>query len=181
MNTKNNKKRRESRNKIESAFLELIKTKELDKITVTEICKKSGLNRTTFYSNYTDIYNLADCVCRSLEVNFEDMYRDEIELAHNSNNYLKLFRHIKQNQDIYKIYFKLGYEKAYEIPRYSDLVYDTKLAKEHFDNAFIEYHCEFFRAGLTAIIKMWLYNGCKETPENLVQIIVDEYKGRIPT
>lgn len=179
MNTKNNKKRRESRQKIESAFLELIKVKELDKISVTEICKKSGLNRTTFYSNYVDIYNLADCVCKSLEDNFTEMYRNDIEQMNNSNNYLKLFNHIKQNQDIYKIYFKLGYDKHYEITKYgTNLIYDTRLAKEHFDNKFIEYHCEFFRAGLTAIIKMWLYGDCKETPEEIMQIINDEYQGR---
>ena len=55
MNTKNNRRRRESVKQIESAFIELLQTKELNEITVCEICKQSKLNRSTFYDNYTDI------------------------------------------------------------------------------------------------------------------------------
>ena len=43
---------------------------------------------------------------------------------------------------------------------------------------FIEYHMEFFRAGITQIIKLWLKNGCKESPEDMVEIIKSEYRGR---
>ena len=35
----------------------------------------------------------------------------------------------------------------------------------HFDNRFIEYHGEFFRSGITAVIRMWPAGGCRETPE----------------
>lgn len=67
MNVKNNKRRRESREKIESVFYELIQTHELKEISVSEICKLANLNRTTFYANYIDIYDLADSVRQSLE------------------------------------------------------------------------------------------------------------------
>ena len=40
----------------------------------------------------------------------------------------------------------------------------------------ISYHIEFFMAGLNAIIKKWLYHGCKESPEEMNQILIDEYK-----
>ena len=36
---------------------------------------------------------------------------------------------------------------------------------------------EFFKSGLTAIIKMWLAGGCKEEPEEMNEIIISEYKG----
>jgi len=39
MNTKNNKRRRESVNKIEKAFIELLQNKELNEIKVSDICK----------------------------------------------------------------------------------------------------------------------------------------------
>ena len=91
----------------------------------------------------------------------------------NSNDYLKLFKHIKDNQIFYRTYFKLGYDNQYQI-----IAYDSELAKEHFGNKFIEYHMEFFRAGLTRIIKMWLENGCRESPEDMMEIIRTEYSGR---
>lgn len=55
MNTPNNKRKKESMERIEKVFIELLQTKALDKISVSDICKHAGLNRTTFYANYTDI------------------------------------------------------------------------------------------------------------------------------
>lgn len=101
------------------------------------------------------------------------MYLDDVERGINSNDYLRLFRHIAENQLLYKTYFKLGYDNDYEI-----LKYDTNLAKKHFDNRFVEYHCEFFKSGLNSILKMWLNGGCKETPEEMFEIVCAEYRGR---
>ena len=173
MNVKNNKRRRESREKIESVFYELIQTHELKEISVSEICKLANLNRTTFYANYIDIYDLADSVRQSLETAVQELYLDDVERGINSNDYLRLFRHIAENQLLYKTYFKLGYDNDYEI-----LKYDTNLAKKHLDNRFVEYHCEFFKSGLNSILKMWLNGGCKETPEEMFEIVCAEYRGR---
>lgn len=128
MNTPNNKRRRQSREKIQAIFMQLLQTKELSEISVSDICKQAGLNRTTFYSNYEDIYALADVVRESLEENLGVLYRDEVVNHYNSNDYLKLFRHIAENQMIYKTYFKLGYDNQYKI-----LAYDRELAQKHFE------------------------------------------------
>ena len=173
MNTPNNKRKRESMERIEKVFIQLLQGKELDEISVSDLCKRTGLNRTTFYANYTDIYGLADAIRDKLEIAVSALYNDEISQGYNSNDYLKLFRHIKENQIVYQTYFKLGYDNNYKIIRY-----DTALAREHFQNQFIEYHMEFFRAGITQIIKLWLKNGCRESPEDMVEIIKSEYRGR---
>jgi len=174
MNTPNNKRRRSSCEKIEKAFMELLQQKELSEITVSEICKMTGLNRSTFYANYVDIYDLADKLKKALEDNVAEMYSAEIEQHFNSNDYLRLFRHIYENRIFYQTYIKLGYAHDYKI-----FTYDTALAREHFGNRFIEYHCEFFRAGITKIIEMWLEGGCKESPEDMEEIIRSEYNGRV--
>lgn len=173
MNTKNNKRKRESRAKIESVFVELLQTKEFDQITVSDICTLAEVNRSTFYANYEDIYALADVVRASLEENIAVLYHEEIAQQVSSNNFLKLFRHIAENPLFYKTYFKLGYDNQYTI-----VGYDRQLAEEHFGDRFISYHMEFFRSGLTAILKMWLDGGCKETPEEIDEIIRSEYRGR---
>ena len=41
-----------------------------------------------------------------------------------------------------------------------------------------QYRMEFFKSGIISIIKMWLKNGCKETPEEMAEIIKSEYRGR---
>ncbi len=173
MNTPNNRRKKESRERIEKVFIELLQTKELDKISVSDICKKAELNRTTFYANYTDIYGLADTIRDRLENELFDLYKEEYARGINSNDYLKLFRHIRDNQLFYQTYFKLGYDNNYKIIRY-----DGELAGKYFPNGFVNYHMEFFKAGITQIIKMWLKGGCRESPEEMFEIIKSEYRGR---
>ena len=173
MNTKNNKRRRESVAKIEHVFVSLLQTKELSQITVSDICKKAGLNRTTFYANYLDIYDLADKIKEHLENEMKQLYQEEYENRFNSNDYLKLFRHIKDNPLFFKTYFKLGYDNNYKV-----VLYDYELAKKYFDDKHIEYHIEFFKNGLNAVLKKWLENDCAETPEEIAEIIQSEYQGR---
>ena len=52
MNTKNNRRRRASIERIEKVFIELLQTKELQEITVSDICKLCELNRSTFLCQF---------------------------------------------------------------------------------------------------------------------------------
>ncbi len=173
MNIKNNRRRRESIERIEKSFIELLQTKELSEITVSDICKMCELNRSTFYANYIDIYDLADKIKDKLESDVLSLYEEEITQKFNSNDYLKLFHHIRDNQLFYKTYFKLGYDEKHPIK-----LYDIEQAMKDFNNEHIAYHIEFFRSGFNAIVKMWLAGGCKETPEEMEKILRSEYQGR---
>ncbi len=167
MNVKNNKRRRESVEKIEKAFINMLITKEISEISVTDICKETGLNRSTFYTNFLDIYDLADKLKEKLESDFGSQFSTK-----ENQSALTMFRHIYENQLFYKTYFKLGYDKN------QIKIYDTFRAEKDFNGEYIDYHIEFFRNGLNAIIKLWLSGGCKETPEEMVKILESEYKGR---
>lgn len=173
MNTPNNRRRKESRERLEKVFVELLQSRDLSQISVSELCKRAGLNRTTFYANYTDIYGLADSIRDRLEESLAELYQEEIATGVNSNDYLKLFRHIQQNQILYRTYFKLGYDNNYKL-----MAYDAELAKKYFHDRFIGYHMEFFKSGLTRIVKLWLQGGCRETPEEMFEILKTEYQGR---
>lgn len=172
MNTKNNKRRRESQEKIEKAFMQLLQDRELKDVTVSDLCKMTELNRSTFYANYLDVYDLADKLRLKLEAEFGELFRHDPS-GQVTGGALKMFTHIRDNQIFYKTYFKLGYDEKLQV-----FVYDRERAKEDFGNEHIRYHIEFFRHGINAMIKMWLADGCKETPEEMAEIIRREYGGR---
>ena len=67
MNIPNNRRRKASRDRIETAFVRLLQDRELSQLSVTEICKAADVNRTTFYANYLDIYDLADAVQKAID------------------------------------------------------------------------------------------------------------------
>lgn len=45
---------------IKDAFIELRKNKPIEKITVKELAALASINKATFYSHYTDIYDLSE-------------------------------------------------------------------------------------------------------------------------
>ena len=175
MNTPNNKRRKASQEKIEKVFVQLIQTKELSNISVTDICKKTGLNRSTFYANYLDVEDLADKIAEKLEEDVAFLYQEERETKSSSNNFLKILNHINENQIFYKTYFKLKKDKNTIISQFG---YDTNLSKLLYDDKYIEYHIEFFMAGFNAIINKWLENNCKESPKEIENILKEEYKNK---
>ena len=47
---------------IYDAFFLILKEKELDKITVSDVIKKAGIVRSTFYNHYENIPDLVDAI-----------------------------------------------------------------------------------------------------------------------
>lgn len=168
MNIKNNKRKRASIEKIEKAFIAMLQSKELNQISVTDICKETGLNRSTFYANFIDIYDLADKLREKLESDFNAQFQTSRD-----KNALTMFRHIYENQLFYKTYFKLGYDEKHQA-----YIFDLDRAERDFGGKHINYHIEFFRNGINSMIKLWLSNGCTETPEEMEEILKSEYQGR---
>ena len=125
MNVKNNKRRRESQDKIERAFIELLQTHEIKDVTVSDLIKMTELNRSTFYANYIDIFDLVDKTREKLEHEFSNLFAD-YDYFNERTGALKVFQHIKENQIFYKTYFKLCYDDKHLIS-----IYDAKRAEKN--------------------------------------------------
>ncbi len=175
MNTKNNRRHQDTLAKIQDVFLELLKDKELNKIKVAEICKEAGINRSTFYANYLDIYDLADKIHGCLAQEVSGLLEQAIDWQDSGGDFLRLFCHIKENQQLYRFYFKLGYDD------WNGLILPDIYRHDYgFDVAFLEYHIVFFKQGFNAIVKKWLEDGCRESPQQMRDILLWEYRGRVP-
>lgn len=169
VNTPNNKRKQDSRMRICRAFLELLQKKKRNEIKISEICRIAGVNRTTFYNNYDNISEVADDIRKEMIREYIELYAGNND-GHTAENYLKMFQHIKDNQIFYRIYFLLS-------PDSHDMYhfYDRQMARAVGKEELIDYHIEFFAAGITALIKKWLNSGCKESPEEILNVLVTEY------
>lgn len=173
MNMPNNKRKKESIEKIEKVFLQMIQTKEVNEIKVSDICKKAHINRTTFYSNYIDIFDLADKVREKMFYEYLDLWKDEKLAEKHSYNYLKMFELIRDNQ----LYFKTLMKLNLDFTKYYDMNIEKEEAiKFYGTDKYMNYHIEFFKAGMNSIINKWLSNNCIETPEEMAEIIRTEYQ-----
>ncbi len=176
MNKTNNLRRRETVTKIWKAYLRLVISRsDISTITVSDICKKAGINRTTFYSIYLDIDDLKNSIEQWMMEEFLNTFKRETETQTHSMDFQRLFQSIKENQIFYRIYFKLGFDFKKTFVENEP----TELWKRYFsDEKTTRYHIEFFAAGITAVIRMWLDEGCPGKAEKMSEFLKEEYRNR---
>ena len=178
MNTKNNSRMRETERKIISAVFEMI-TKEkmpIGKITVREICERTGVHRSTFYAHYQDVYDLVEKVERTMANQLTTSFIAKLD-AHASSEecFVELFRFVREYREFYAYYLnetnnngvlRLAWDVIDE--RYHELNL-TSLGLKNMRE--MEYHGAFVVFGLTAMVHMWVEDGCKESPEELYALL----------
>ena len=86
MNIHNNKRKKESQEKIEKTFLQLIQKKNITEISVSTICEITNLNRSTFYANYIDVYDLVEKVKNRMADEFA-----EFQISNNVSFFILFF------------------------------------------------------------------------------------------
>ena len=92
-----------SKKLIRNAFIELLQTETQNKITITNIIDKAGLNRGTFYAHYTDI----NMLIQSIE---DEIVQDMCDLLSDMENpnllkdplpmFLKISEYLEQNKKL---------------------------------------------------------------------------------
>ena len=177
MNTKNNQRSKKTQEDIWRVFIEMLMKKDIADMTVSGICAKAKINRSTFYAHYIDIYDL-------LEKMEEEMSSQMVNAIVNntqsiSEGFENLFAYFQRNARFYTAYFehanntnllKIILPPPYEASR-------RTLIKEmgYVSEEVYHYHESFFIAGITGLIRRWLSRGCQESPKEMCDIIGMQY------
>ena len=178
MNIKNNKRYKVSSDKIETAFLSLLYNRKYEEITISEICEKSGINRSTFYAHYDDINDLIikleSKFANSMAVIFNDGLRQS------NDAFLEMFTFVKQNKFFYKAFLNIPYITLAESNMKAKILTNMKDKNITLNSTDIDifYRASFFGAGIKEICRLWLERDCKESPEHMAELIYKEYTNR---
>lgn len=179
MNSKNNLRFQQTERKIRDIFLELLKKKEISKITVKEICSSANINRTSFYMHHEDIYELMQCIESDMYHYFKIIFTVPEKNYSLRERFLHLFSFIKEHQDFYRVY--LSSQRQPKIFDYA-LLPDSDIRLQKFMqqsgiNSPLEYeYCQtFYIAGLTAVIQKWLNGGCRESEDELLHLLTRQF------
>ena len=180
MNVKNNRLNRETDEKIIRAVYAMM-TREhrpIGKITVREICERTGIHRSTFYAHYRDVFDLVEKVEKSMSRQLtETFFRKLDEKAPARDCFAEIFAFIREHRDFYLYYLTESrqygvLQLAWETVR--DRAAAVSVGPEKFGaqtTEEMEYHGVFFLVGMTAVVRMWLQKGCPEEPEALYDLI----------
>lgn len=175
MNTKNNRQYQNSDVRMKQAMLELMNTTSFDKITVRLICERAGVNRSTFYAHYTDIYDMIEQMETNLQKKLMDGYLTSEKVTPLSlESFIIFLKFIREHRDFYRIALKTRREfpirQGFE-PLWSQII------KPLCQNAGITSEDEMmfyfvgFQAGFTMILKRWVEQDCTENEERIARII----------
>ncbi len=156
---------------LQTALLQLMKMKNFEDITITELVKKSGVSRTAFYRHY----NTKEDIVREMTHEFLDGLEGLLSnpfLLHNLYElFLELFNYITKYKDVFEILDKSHYPKQlyHQSMSFLDRIIKTKNSREY-------YYIVGIEGAITKILFHWFNNGMKETPEEMAKLCTDIIK-----
>ena len=165
--------------RMDQAFLKLLEQKDMEYITVKEICEVAGVNRSTFYLHYETIGDLlAESVqymneqflehmklCAKVHVSkIRDCPLDELYLV--TPAYLTPYlEYIAQNKRLFRTALKnsgsLGLDRIYS--RMMRHVFTPILERFQIAEPDRPYMVAFYIHGLMAILSEWLKHDCVDS------------------
>lgn len=169
---------------MDQALVELLEKKDIEFITVTEIAKKAGVNRSTFYLHYDNVYELLEETVENLNKDFVSSFdlRTTPEINSKDNAFLITEEYLipylefcKKNRRILRLVRQKPWlfkkNKTYG-KMYNEIFYPaiSQFVVKESDRV---YKLEYFTCGVTAIVHKWLERECAEEIEEIVKIIKD--------
>lgn len=164
------------------ALLALLEKKDIEFITVTEITNKAGVNRSTFYLHYENIFDLLEETIENLNKSFLNSFAIQAPLEIKSKKDAFL---IKDEQLIPYLNFVKNNKRVLKLIHEKPQLFKSKNTyKKMYDKIFYPaisqflsqenekiYNLEFFTGGVTSIIHKWLELDCVTEIDELVKII----------
>lgn len=171
-----------SKQALKDSFLNLLKTKTFNEITISEIAKQANYNRGTFYANFNSKENLLDEIVDDVLAEMVKQIRkpyktlEKVDLRHLNVTDITLFQYFQKNASLYKLLLSNQINL--------DFRYRMALAIEELFIKEYEYVIEegigldpkwlyIFRAhGISGLLIRWIEEDCSEPPEYMAKQIV---------
>ncbi len=173
--------------RMDEALIALLEVKDLEYITVKEVCEKASVNRSTFYLHYETMNDLVSEAMENVNKRFLSYFTlngadfarkinsqklDDLILI--TQDYLRPYlQFISENRKVYRASFRNpGDMQAYA--RYKNLkqcIIEPILKKFDVPESRWQYYIAYYIEGTTAIIKEWLNQDCQDSVETIAAII----------
>lgn len=173
-----NRKSKASISAIQSALIELLEYKDLNKISITELCNKADINRTTFYKYY---YTQED-VLNAIINKYIDYFKENLLVNNNVNPFEKVLNFLHENQKEFKILQKrtpanLFIKKILEINELDDIIINSISNK--YNDKEKRYLLGSYKASIYGLIDVWLHDKEKLEIKELSKLFEDLFKKEI--
>lgn len=158
----------ENRKYIIFALAEIMRIKPFHEIAVTEVCKKAGISKNTFYRHFD---SLSDVIYKAIgEINTEMVKKYEHQTNQTAEEFILYTCYIwYENRELY-----LGFtqdETVYIIKEMIKKDIENFLESRKIENNDKGIYCEFFSTVFSMFLCWWCKNNFSVTPETLAKQI----------
>ena len=155
-----------------SAFGALIEEKPFNKITITDLTARCGINRMTFYYHFDNIYEL---MIWGLEMQMNEASRDCVNYENWKTGYLRIFHFALERKTYIKKIFQTIEQEHLE--RYLNQIAERMVLaviEEKSGDRTLNEDDKLFTAQICAHVLVgtlvsWVARGMKESPETMVK------------
>ena len=173
--------------RMDEALLALLEQKDLEYITVKELCRQAGVNRSTFYLHYETIGDLMNEALDRITERFLSYFpRREEEMLGSMNSkrreelvlvtreyLLPYLSFIKDNKKVYRAAFRnpAGMQAHTRYRNLKRYLLEPILERFSIPAAHRAYYIAYYVEGIVAVVKEWLRQDCADEVETIAAII----------
>lgn len=173
--------------RMDEALISLLEKKDLEYITVKEICETAKVNRSTFYLHYETISDLVNEAVEMVNRRFLSYFpkkeaqvldhmatRDLQDLILVTREYLLPYlRFIRDNKQVYRAAFRnpSGMQAHVQYGNLKQHIIAPILERFKIPPAHHPYYIAYYIEGIMAIIREWLRQDCADDVETIADII----------
>lgn len=156
----------------------MMKEKAFDKITIKEICDKTGVIRGTFYNHFIDKYEALEYL--TFQIILGDWNQQESKFSKGNQIQLTLFEHIihaiDENKDFFIKCFKIQGQNSFESMLrnifYDLIINDCQDITDSSNRILItkQYLAKYLSNSMYFIIEDWINHNCNRSCDELLQM-----------
>lgn len=156
----NKESNRFTRECLQTALIALMGQKPFDKITISELVRRSGVSRTAFYRNYNTKEEILNEIFEVYKKILADTFLDGRIFHEPYNWYLGFFRIIKENVPIFRLLLQAHLLNTPVFKSMTPVLDSDSIPKPE------DLYCFFaWQSALTTIAIRWFENDMKESIE----------------
>lgn len=173
-----NRSVRSTKRRLREGLLALMQEKPVGSITVKELTALADMNRGTFYTHYSDVFDLLSSVEDEFFKNFSDRINVPVTTQEEFYIYMvNVFSFLGENKRFCVALMGTNGDMQF-IERVRVLVDEKCEAfwQSHYPDVSrtqFEIHKAFLMSGLLGLIQHWFFNGLAETPELMAKVASD--------
>lgn len=167
-----------SRRLIREAFLELLRRKPYEKITVTDIVAAADINRSTFYAHYPDVRGLVEEIVGEVldhSISLADNLDMRVFLEDPMPFLQELTSYSTRNRELYELLIRSDFaHRQMEQLKHTliEAALRSPVIPEHIRSSMaFRIHISFFIGGLLTLYIMWLQGELECSVEDITKQI----------